>query len=244
MTPNLPNHVAIIMDGNGRWAAERDLPRTEGHRAGARSLRCCIENCGQIGIPYLSVFAFSTENWKRSSEEVRALMMLMAEFSRSELHELKEQGVKVVPLGAIEELAAPARSGIETLARETADCEGLTLLLGVNYGGRADIAQAARELSRRVLAGEIDPQDIDESTVARQLYSHPYPDPDLIIRTGGEWRLSNFYLFQAAYSELYSCETYWPDFGADDLREALCFYAGRQRRFGSLPTDRGGTNEC
>ncbi|MFW5897184.1 MAG: polyprenyl diphosphate synthase [Bacillota bacterium] len=243
MIQNLPRHVAIIMDGNGRWATERGQPRIEGHRAGARSLRRCIKECGRIGIAQLSVFAFSTENWNRSPAEVEALMMLMAEFSRSQLPELKSQGVKVVPIGGIRDLPANARCGIETLARETADCEGLTLLLGVNYGGRADIAQAARELARKSCAGQIDPETIDESSVAQYLYSHPYPDPDLIIRTGGEWRLSNFYLFQAAYSEIYSCETYWPDFGAEDLYAALDFYAGRQRRFGSRPSN-GGEDEC
>ncbi len=231
----LPEHVAIIMDGNGRWAEERGLDRIEGHRAGAQSLRGVIEECGRLGIPYLTVFAFSTENWGRPREEVQALMTLMAEFSRSEADELRAQDVRVVPIGDLDSLSEMAREGIAALARFTEQGQGLTLLLAVNYGGRSDLAQAARTIAQRALAGEIDPDNVNDHTLQMHLYSHPYPDPDLIIRTGGEWRLSNFYLYQAAYSEFFSSDAYWPDFGPDDLRLALDAFEKRQRRFGGRP---------
>ncbi len=229
---SLPDHVAIIMDGNGRWAAERGLKRTAGHRAGARSLRNIIEECVRLQIPYLTVFAFSTENWRRPRDEVDNLMALMAEFSRSEAEELRNAGVRVIPVGCTEALSPVAREGIETLSRMTFDGDGLVLLLAVNYGGRADLARAARRVAEGCLRGEIDPADIDESCLRRYLHSYPYPDPDLIIRTGGERRLSNFYLYQAAYAELYACDVYWPDFGPEDLGVALRAYQARSRRFG------------
>ena len=236
MIPIHPNHVAIIMDGNGRWASERGLPRVHGHRAGAKSLRNIIEECQRLDISYLTVFAFSTENWSRPPDEVDAIMALMAEFSRSEADELRSQGVRVIPIGSIEELPVAARMGLQTLAKLTASGEGLTLLLAVNYGGRSDLGWAARRLAEECLRGRIRPEEIDGCLVGEYLLTHPHPDPDLIIRTGGEWRLSNFYLFQAAYSEFYSSPVYWPDFDPEHLAAALEAYARRQRRFGGLPT--------
>ncbi len=237
MTPTLPDHIAIIMDGNGRWASDRGLPKVHGHRAGARSLRRIIEECDRLDVSYITVFAFSTENWSRPPDEVDALMALMAEFSRSEADDLRNQGVRVIPMGSIDELPAMARMGLRSLAELTASGEGLTLLLAVNYGGRSDLARAARRLAEECLKGHVRPEEIDGRVLGEYLLSYPHPDPDLIIRTGGEWRLSNFYLFQAAYAEFFSSPVYWPDFGPEHLAAALQAYAGRQRRFGGRPTD-------
>lgn len=230
----LPRHVGIIMDGNGRWARARGLERIEGHREGAKALRRVIEESINVGIPYLSAFAFSTENWHRPREEVEGLMTLMAEFSVSEAGELAREGVRVIPVGDVSTLPTTTREKLKELESRTSRGETMTLLMAINYGGRAEIIRAARELASRAQRDELDPGEIDDGVLRSHLYTHPYPDPDLIIRTGGEWRLSNFLLYQAAYSEFFSTDVKWPDFDARALHSALREFQRRERRFGGL----------
>ncbi len=229
----LPTHIAVIMDGNGRWAQARGLDHLEGHRAGADALRRVITECTELNIPYLSAFAFSTENWRRSSREVEGLMRLMVEFAEKEAEELKQNGVRVVPIGDLSGLPRDSAEALRALRQYTGGSERLTLLLAVNYGGRADISRAAAIIARRAAQGELDPNQVDAGVVSQHLYTHPFPDPDLVIRTGGEMRLSNFMLFQAAYAEFISSKVLWPDFRAADLRRALRTYRRRERRFGT-----------
>jgi undecaprenyl diphosphate synthase len=226
--PELAKAVAIIMDGSGRWAARRRLPVAEGHRAGSRALRPVVETAIDVGLESLAVYAFSTENWTRSDDEVRALMDIFAETIERELPDLVEQGVRVRFIGRQDRAPDDLRGRMAKLERDTRRNDHLDLWIAFDYGGRAELVEAAR----RLVAAGVDPEDVDENTFAAQLYAPSMPDPDLLIRTSGELRISNFLLWQLAYSELVFVETLWPDFGPKDLRDALGVYARRKRRFG------------
>jgi undecaprenyl diphosphate synthase len=238
----LPQHIAIIMDGNGRWARARGLPRTEGHRRGDRSVRAMVEACGDLGIAHLTLYTFSAENWRRSATEVQGLMRLIEVVARREIQELHEKGVRVRVLGRQGELPASLRAELERDAALTHENRGLSLNLAINYGGRAEIVDAVRSLARRVQRGELDPDAITEKELSAALYLPDLPDPDLLIRTGGEYRLSNFLLWQSAYTELWVTETLWPDFGRPELMEALQAYEQRERRFGGAPERESANN--
>ena len=228
----VPAHVAVIMDGNGRWARKRGLPRSAGHQAGMTAVRECVEGCRQAGVETLTLFAFSQENWHRPAEEIDALMALLVEYVEKEGAELSGQGVNVRVLGELERLTPVARAAVEAIEAETASGTSLTLNICLSYGSRAELTRAARQLAEEVAAGRLTPAEIDETAFARRLYTAGVPDPDLLIRTSGEHRLSNFLLWQLAYSELVFVDTLWPDFGPRHLREALGAYARRRRRFG------------
>ncbi|MDR0898651.1 MAG: di-trans,poly-cis-decaprenylcistransferase [Oscillospiraceae bacterium] len=235
----LPRHVAIIMDGNGRWAAKRGLPRALGHRRGVEALRAVIRESGTLGIGVLTLYAFSTENWKRSTEEVGVLMGLMLEFFGREIDELHRSGVNIRILGDVAGLPPPQREVAERAMRITGGNTGLQLNIAINYGGRDEIIRAARALAWQALAGAITPDAIDEAAFAAALDTHGQPDVDLVIRTSGEMRLSNFLPFQTAYAEFLFPETLWPDFGLAAYREALSAYAARDRRFGGRAESQG-----
>jgi undecaprenyl diphosphate synthase len=234
-TVGLPRHIAIIMDGNGRWARARGLPRIEGHRQGDRSIRAVVERCGEVGVSHLTLYGFSTENWRRSSDEVQFLMRLFEVVARREIDALHQKGVRVRVLGRMDELPKSLREELLRDCELTRENTGLTLNLALNYGGRAEIVDAVRELARRVARGELAPEAITEGEIAAALYLPDTPEPDLLIRTGGEYRLSNFLLWQSAYAELWVTQTLWPDFGRDHLDEALLAYQRRERRFGAAP---------
>lgn len=230
----LPRHVAIIMDGNGRWATRRSLPRMEGHRAGVRALRDTAEACSQLGISYLTVYAFSTENWERPQDEVGFLMDLLTSVLDKELPRLEKNGVRLRILGDRSRLPARVNRKLdEALARTPADGR-LVLCVALNYGGRAEIVQAAKRLAADVSSGTLRPEDVDETRFASYLYTADIPDPDLIIRTGGEHRISNFLLWQAAYAELWITPVFWPDFRRIHLYSAIVDFQRRQRRFGRV----------
>lgn len=230
----MPAHVAIIMDGNGRWAKERGLARSMGHRQGVLALRPLIEQAVSWEIPCLTLYAFSTENWSRPVEEVGALMGLIEEFFHREVRTLHEQGVSIRILGELSALPERPRSFVEKAVELTKDNSRLILSLALNYGGRAELVRAARRLAEKARAGSLSPDEIDESLFCAQLYTDSLPDVDLLIRTGGEMRVSNFLLYQIAYAEFVSLPCYWPDFGPDQFAQALRAYAGRARRFGGL----------
>lgn len=230
----LPQHVAIIMDGNGRWANSRGTRRAEGHRAGVENLRRIVQAAVSIGIPMLTVFAFSTENWERPQDEVSYLMHLLDEVLEREAEELHKNGVRICVLGSRSGLAPATLEAIEAAERLTAANTKLHLNVAWNYGGRAEIAHAARRLAERVASGELTPEAIDEETFAEHLFTSGMPDPDLLIRTGGELRVSNFLLWQIAYAELWVTPVYWPDFDDALFRQAIADYQGRERRFGGL----------
>ena len=229
---NIPTHIAVIMDGNGRWARKRMLPRHAGHRSGVGSVRRTVEIAAQRGVRYLTLFAFSSENWSRPRDEVSKLMSLFVEALQREVDELHRNSVRLVFIGAREQLQAGLIDKIVAAEAQTAGNTGLQLNVAVAYGGRWDIVQAVRSLARQVAAGEIEAAQIDDQAVAAQLQLQDVPDPDLLIRTGGEQRISNFLLWNLAYAELYFCDALWPDFGEKEFDEALAFYAQRQRRFG------------
>jgi undecaprenyl diphosphate synthase len=224
----MPRHVAVIMDGNGRWAKARGLPRVAGHRAGTESLRRLIESCVALGIPYCTIYAFSTENWKRPAHEVRSLLFLLEEVIERQLDELDASGVRLLHVGWLDRMPEHLARAIEGAVARTAANDRLTLAVAFNYGGRAEIVRAAR----RIVEQGVAPEDVDEALFEGQLETAGLPDPDLVIRTSGEMRLSNFLLWQAAYSELYCTETLWPDFDRDTLVAALTAYTHRERRFG------------
>ena len=228
----VPGHIAIIMDGNGRWAKGCSLPRPLGHHAGMKAVREVVEGCLQAGVGVLTLFAFSQENWKRPAGEIEALMKLLEEYIAREANELRAQGVSVRVLGHLDQLGPGARHAVDRIMADTAGGDSLALNLCISYSARAEIARAARMLAEEVVAGRRSPADIDEEAIGRMLYTAEWPDPDLLIRTSGEMRISNFLLWQLAYAELVFVDTLWPDFGADDLRAALDEYAGRRRRFG------------
>ena len=230
----LPQHVAVIMDGNGRWAQRRGLTRIEGHKRGKDSVRAIVETSRRIGIPYLSLFAFSTENWQRPRREVDALMSLLRRYLRSELHRMMKNDVRLVAIGDLSRLPDIVRREMEATIEATQNNRRLTVGLCVSYGGREDIVQAARTLAREVQAGRLKPEEIDEQAIARCLGTSGLPDPDLLIRTSGEMRVSNFHLWQIAYTEIYVTETLWPDFREREFLGALAEYQRRDRRFGRI----------
>ncbi|NLF22982.1 MAG: di-trans,poly-cis-decaprenylcistransferase [Lentisphaerae bacterium] len=227
-------HVAIIMDGNGRWAQRRGWPRLKGHHAGAETVRCVLQCCRRAGIQYLTLYAFSKENWRRPKAEVDGLMRLLRDFLRRQEAELHDQRVRLRVMGCREDLSAAVRREIERVEVATASYEAGQLILALSYGGRTEIAHAARQIASLAARGELDPASVDEQTLARHLYLPDVPDPDLIIRTSGEQRISNFLLWQSAYSEFYVTPVLWPDFREADFQAALDNYAARLRRFGGI----------
>lgn len=230
----VPRHIAIIMDGNGRWARERHMPRPFGHRSGMKAVRSVVEGCLSSGVEWLSLFAFSQENWQRPETEVSALMSLLQEYIAREAEELREQGVRVRVFGDLDRLSGAAAAAVARLMRDTEGGDKLGLNLFISYGGRAELVRAARLLAADVQAGKIQPEQIEEADIRRHLYTADYPDPDLLIRTSGEQRLSNFLLWQIAYAELYISGVLWPDFGRTALYEAILDFQGRDRRFGRV----------
>lgn len=228
----LPRHVAIIMDGNGRWAQARRLPRILGHRRGAETVQRIVKAVRLKGIPYLTLYAFSSENWRRPEEEVGALMGLLGHFLASELKRMLQEDIRLQVIGDTSRLPLNVRNILEECVSATAGNSSMTLVLALSYGGRNELILAARQLAARVVKGEITPDQIDEVEYAQSLGTRGLPDPDLLIRTSGEMRISNFLLWQTAYTELYFCDTYWPDFNEDELEKALAEYTRRQRRFG------------
>jgi undecaprenyl diphosphate synthase len=227
-----PGHVAIIMDGNGRWAKKRGLPHVAGHSAGAKAVRECIAASIELGIDYLTIYTFSSENWTRSTEEVSGLMALFVEVLERELTNLQRMHVRVAVIGEMAALPDKTRLAFERVVANTAENDGLTLVVALNYGGRVEIVEAARSLARDVAAGTLEPDAIDEALLASRLYTAQIPDPDLLIRTSGEMRISNFLLWQIAYSELWVTSALWPDFDRTDLLRAVVDYEKRERRFG------------
>lgn len=230
----LPRHVAIIMDGNGRWARERFLPRQVGHRNGMKAVREVIEGAIESGLGVLSLFAFSQENWQRPPIEISALMSLLEEYVASETEELKANGVRVHVLGELDRLSPQASRAIERVIQETAHNDRLRLNLFISYGARAEIVRAARTLAQDAIAGRIDPATIDEQALSERLFTAGCPDPDLLIRTSGEQRVSNFLLWQIAYAELHISPVLWPDFSRQDLFKAILDFQSRDRRFGRV----------
>ena len=228
----IPTHLAIVMDGNGRWASKRFLPRTAGHKAGAQALRTLSEEIERLGVKYLTVYALSTENWTRPESEVQGLMRLMREYFQQYIEDTKKNNMRMSFIGDASRLEPDLQEKMAILADMTKDKTGLHVVLAVNYGGRDEITRTARELAARAVRGELNPKHIDEAAFARALDSYPLPDPDLLIRTGGEMRLSNFLLWQIAYTEMYVTDTLWPDFEIRDLHEALDWFGGRKRNFG------------
>lgn len=229
----LPRHVAIIMDGNGRWALRRGLPRVAGHRASVEAVRDVVAACGELGIPYLTLYTFSTENWRRPREEIEALWELLVEHVDRELDRLSEHGVRVRAIGLLDELPPRVREAVRRAEEATRHHGRLTVVLALNYGGRRELADAARALARQAARGELDPERVDEGALAAHLYAPDLPDPDLVIRTSGEYRLSNFLLWQVAYSELWVTDVCWPDFRRTHLADALEAFQRRERRFGA-----------
>ena len=228
----LPRHVAIVMDGNGRWAQQRALPRTAGHREGAKAVRRVVEACAERGIEVLTLFAFSSENWRRPRPEVEILMNLFVRTLRSEIRRLDVANVRIRFIGDIQAFSLTLQDYMVKAEQRTANNTGLTLVIAVNYGGRWDVAQAARRLAEEVAAGRWQPVDVTPEIFHRYTCLADLPEPDLFIRTGGEQRISNFLLWQLAYTELYFSEQLWPDYTADDLDAACAAFASRQRRFG------------
>jgi undecaprenyl diphosphate synthase len=231
---DVPAHVAIIMDGNGRWAGERGLPRHLGHREGMKSVRETISGAVEAGIQILTMFAFSTENWNRPQQEVSALMRLLQHYARRESDELRRQGVEVHVLGELDRIDSVTRGAVDQIVADTRGGTALRLNLMLSYGGREELVRAARSLAERVRSGELSPDEIDEAAVEDALFTRDVPAPDLLIRTSGEYRISNFMLWQMAYTELYITPVYWPDFGREHLFEAILDYQSRDRRFGRV----------
>lgn len=231
---NLPQHIAVIMDGNGRWAVSRKLPRTAGHRAGMSALKELVTTCGELGIQILTVYAFSTENWKRPVDEVGYLMHLLVEYMEKELAELHRKGVQVRAIGELAELPHAAQKALNKAEQVTRKNTGLKFNIALNYGGRREILQALRQIVQKVKAGEVDLEQIDEALFSHCLYTAGLPDPDLVIRPSGEQRLSNFLLWQCAYAEFWTSTVMWPDFRKQHLLEAIRDYQKRNRRYGGL----------
>ncbi len=230
----VPAHIAIIMDGNGRWARERGLPRIEGHRAGAETVQRVIEACRQAGVRYLTLYAFSTENWRRPITEVAQLMKLLTTSLGKHLAQLQEHRIRLHAIGELERLPMPVRRALQSAMRATAQNDAGVLTLALSYGSRAEIVAAVRQAATRAMAGTLRIEDITEESFASLLQTAGMPDPDLIIRTANEMRLSNFLLWQASYAELWVTPTLWPDFGEEDFRRAMADYAARTRRFGGV----------
>lgn len=228
--PLVPRHIAIIMDGNGRWAKKRGLPRILGHRAGTENIRRIVTESAELGVRYLTLYAFSTENWSRPSAEVEGLMRILSEFMDREVRNLHSEHVQIRHLGRMDNVSPMLQRKIRNAVELTRDNNRITLAVAFNYGGRADIIDAVRA----IIASGVPPERIDEEQISAHLSTSGMPDPDLIIRTSGEWRLSNFLIWQAAYSEYWTTPMFWPDFGPDQLRQAIRDYGQRERRFGGL----------
>lgn len=235
----VPRHIAIIMDGNGRWAGKRMMPRSYGHRAGMEALRRIVETCSELGVKILTVYAFSTENWKRPREEVGFLMNLLQEYVNRELNTLHKENVCIKVVGLMEGLEPHIQQELRRSIKLTSSNTGLILNVALNYGGRAELVRAARSLAEMVRDGELEAAAIDEEVFAGQLFTAGVPDPDLLIRTAGERRLSNFLLWQIAYTELWVTDVLWPDFTKDDLVQAIIDYQQRERRFGAIKSAKG-----
>lgn len=231
---NLPTHVAMIMDGNGRWAKQRHLPRVEGHRNGVESVRTVVRVAGELGIKYLTLYAFSVENWNRPKDEVDTLMKYLARFLKAEIGELNKSNVRLEVIGQIYRLPEFVQEQLKKTQAALARNNGLTLILALSYGGRTEIVEAMRDIADKVKRGELEPAEINEQIVSQHLYTRHWPDPDLLIRTSGEMRVSNFLLWQISYAELVVTPTLWPDFRKPQLYEALEEYGQRHRRFGGV----------
>jgi undecaprenyl diphosphate synthase len=232
--PEIPRHIAIIMDGNGRWAAERGLPRREGHRAGAESVREITDTCIELGVEYLTLYAFSSENWNRPEAEVKALMALLDRFLAEKAKDLDRQNIRLLSIGQTERLPAKTRALLEKIKARTANHSAMTLVLALSYGGREEIVAAARSLAAEAAAGTLRPDQIDAARFSSHLQTAGIPDPDLLVRTSGEMRVSNFLLWQISYAEIVIVRKFWPDFRRNDLIEAVREYQRRHRRFGAL----------
>src|SRR5437660_1262407 len=230
----LPRHIAVIMDGNGRWAQQRGLPRIEGHRRGVQSVRSTIEECCRLGLGQLTLYCLSVENWKRPQAELDFLMALLHEYLLAERQEIMEQNIRFTTIGRRSELPASVLREIDENIRLSQGNTGMTLCLAINYGARTELVDAVRTLARQAKDGTLDPDDIDETAVTDALYTAGMPDPDLLIRTAGEMRVSNFLLWQISYAELWVTEKCWPDFDRETLHQALRDFAGRERRFGGI----------
>lgn len=231
----VPRHVAIIMDGNGRWAKARGLPRTAGHKRGAEAVRRAVEAAREMGVSYLTLYAFSSENWKRPAGEVTDLMGLLRLYLRNEVANLHKNGIRLRIIGDRTRLSADINALIDESEAKTAANTALTLVLALSYGGRQEIVCAARRLAEQVATGRLSPDDIDEAAFSANLFTADIPDPDLLIRTSGEQRISNFLLWQAAYAEFVFTDVLWPDFGREHLEEAFRAFHGRERRYGAAP---------
>ncbi|QJB58109.1 isoprenyl transferase [Pseudodesulfovibrio sp. zrk46] len=225
---NIPAHIAIIMDGNGRWAKQRGLPRTEGHKAGTETARAVVTRCRELGVKHLTLYTFSKENWSRPESEVKTLFKLLTTFLTREEKSLKEQGIRLKVLGEIDDMPMAVRQVLKHVMRQTKNCTDMTLNLALNYSGRDEILRATKAL----VAKGISVDEITEEAFAAELWTGGQPDPDLIIRTSGELRLSNYLLFQCAYSEFYFTDIFWPDFSSEELEKAIAVLGNRQRRFG------------
>ncbi|HSJ02746.1 MAG: isoprenyl transferase [Verrucomicrobium sp.] len=230
----IPRHVAIIMDGNGRWAKERGLPRTEGHRRGAESVRVAVESCGELGIEYLTLYAFSTENWKRPKSEVDSLMKMLERFLKQKTPEMVQKNVRLQAIGRLHDLPQSCQDQLHKSIEATSQNTGLTLIFALSYGSREEIIDGIKSLLESVEKGHLDKGMIDAEVFSKHLYTRYYPDPDLLIRTSGEMRLSNFLLWQLSYTEFYITQTLWPDFRRDQLVEAVRDFGRRHRRFGGV----------
>ena len=234
----MPLHIGIIMDGNGRWAQGRGVPRFVGHKAGLDTLKTIIKECNYLGVKVVTVYAFSTENWKRPADEVKFLMNLLVEYMRKELQELKDENVRICVLGESEHIPEAVQKEINVSVEETKNNTGLKFNIAFNYGGKAELIHGIKDIASRLKAGLISESDINEEMISNALYTSGDPDPDLVIRTSGELRLSNFLIWQSAYSELYFSDIMWPDFGVEEIRKAISSFSNRKRRFGGL-NDKG-----
>jgi len=231
---NIPKHIAIIMDGNGRWAKAHSLPRIAGHKEGIDSVRAITKICGDIGVKHLSLYTFSSENWRRPKNEVKALMRLLLLTIRREIKDLNKNNVRLTTIGNIGDLPDDARKGMEEGLKITEKNSGLNLILALSYGGRQEILKMVQSIARKALNGEIEPEKISEDNIVNELDTAKIPDPELLIRTGGELRISNFLLWQIAYSEIYVTDIYWPEFREKELLDAVADFQARERRFGHI----------
>ena len=231
---NIPKHIAIIMDGNGRWAKAHSLPRIAGHKEGIVSVRAITKICGDIGVKYLSLYTFSSENWRRPKNEVKALMRLLLLTIRREIKDLNKNNVRLTTIGNMGDLPDDARKGMEEGLKITEKNSGLNLILALSYGGRQEIIKMVQSIARKALNGEIEPEKISEDNIVNELDTAKIPDPELLIRTGGELRISNFLLWQIAYSEIYVTDIYWPEFREKELLDAVADFQARERRFGHI----------
>jgi undecaprenyl diphosphate synthase len=238
-TENIPQHIAIIMDGNGRWAKKRKLPRIAGHRKGAEVIKSIVESCDKLGVKYLTLYTFSTENWKRPEQEVNFLMQLLSGFLAKEIQHLVDNNIRFTTIGKTEKLPVKAQEVIARAEAKTKKNSGITLILALNYGGRAEILDAVTKVCKEVQNGKINLEQISEKTFSRFLYTSKIPDPDLLIRTSGEMRISNFLLWQLSYSEFYITEKLWPDFDEKELESAISSFQKRKRRFGGIAHRKG-----